>query len=212
MKIARFLLRLYPRAFRERYEEEMRALLERCPPSFADTLHLLAGVCDAYLHPHLDMAWSERRTHMFLPLRRSVLTIFCAYVGMILAGTAFQKLSEYDDVQEIARTDSVVGLSFTLVLAAVVAFLAVLAGGLPVALAVVRSAFARKSSGSLCLLAVPLLACARRVPGSDASTESRRSVGGAVGCRIDRAPGTLLWKLFPGSHYQPGRALPGGDP
>ncbi|HEY1348686.1 MAG TPA: hypothetical protein VGF67_03565 [Ktedonobacteraceae bacterium] len=96
---------------------------------------------------------------MFLTLRRSVLTIFCAYVGMILAGTAFQKLTEYDDFQKIARTDPVVGLSFTLVLlAAIVALLAVLAGGLPVAVAVVRSALARKRFSSLFLLAVPLLA------------------------------------------------------
>jgi hypothetical protein len=32
MNIAQFLLRLYPRAFRERYEEEIRALLKQRPP------------------------------------------------------------------------------------------------------------------------------------------------------------------------------------
>lgn len=61
---------------------------------------LLTGACAAYLHPHLGtigVTWSERRTRMFLPPRRSVLTISCASIGIILAGTAFQKLGEYDD-------------------------------------------------------------------------------------------------------------------
>lgn len=38
-----------------------------------------------------------------------MLTIF--YVGMIMAGTAFQKMTGSDDVQEVARADPVVGLS-----------------------------------------------------------------------------------------------------
>jgi hypothetical protein len=162
MKTAQKLLRLYPRAFRERYEDEMLAMLEQRPLSFADTLNLLTSACDAHLHPHLGtngMAWSERMIQMFLTLRRSVLTIFCAYVGMILAGMAFQKLTEYDDFQEAARSSLVVGLSFHLVIiAAVVALLAVLAGGLPVAVAVVRSALVRKRYSSLFLLIVPVLA------------------------------------------------------
>jgi hypothetical protein len=162
MKTAQYLLRLYPRAWRKRYEEEVLAMLEQRPLSFADTLDLLTGACDAHLHPHLGtsgMGCSERMIHMFLTLRRSVLTIFCAYVGMILSGMALQKMTEYDDFQETARTYPLVGLSFNLVIiAAVVALLAVLVGGLPIAVAVVRSALARKRYGSLFLLIVPLLA------------------------------------------------------
>ena len=162
MKTVQYILRLYPRPWRERYEEEMLALLEQRPLSFADVLDLLTGACDAQLHPHLGitgMAWPERMIQMFLTLRRSVLTIFCAYVGIILAGMAFQKMTEYNDFQEAARTYLVVGLSFNLVIiAAVVALLAVLVGSLPVAVAVVRSALARKRYGSLFLLVVPVLA------------------------------------------------------
>jgi hypothetical protein len=125
MKTAQYLLRLYPRAWRKRYEEEVLAMLEQRPLSFADTLDLLTGACDAHLHPHLGtsgMGCSERMIHMFLTLRRSVLTIFCAYVGMILSGMALQKMTEYDDFQETARTYPLVGLSFNLVvIAAVVA-------------------------------------------------------------------------------------------
>lgn len=96
---------------------------------------------------------------MFVTLRRSVLTIFCAYVVFILAGLGFQKMTEYNDFQEAARLHSVVGLSFNLVvIGAAVALLAVLVGGLPIALAVIRSALARKRFGSLFLLVVPILA------------------------------------------------------
>ena len=140
----------------------MLAMLEQRPLSFVDTLNLLTGACDAHLHPQLGtsgMAWSERILQMFLMLRRSVLTIFCAYVGIILSGMALQKLTEYDDFQEAARTYPLVGLSFNLVIiAAVAALLAMLVGGLPVAMAVVRSALVRKRYSSLFLLIVPILA------------------------------------------------------
>lgn len=98
---------------------------------------------------------------MFCTLRRSLLTIFCAYVSFLLAGVAFQKMTEYHDFQEAAQAHPIVGLSFSLVvLGAVIALLAVLAGGLPITVAVVRSAIARKRGGPLLLLALPFLAFA----------------------------------------------------
>jgi hypothetical protein len=164
MNIQHSLLRLYPRIWRERYEDEVLAMLEQRSLSFTDGVNLFFGALDAQLHPHLGttgMSLYERIIHMFATLRRSVLTIFCTYVGFILAGWGFQKMTEYDDFQEVARTHSVVGLSFNLVVfGAVVALLAVLAGGLPIAVAVIRSALARKRRGPLFLLAVPILAFA----------------------------------------------------
>src|SRR5258708_3041186 len=98
---------------------------------------------------------------MISTLRRSLLTIFCAFVGFGVAGIAFQKLTEYDDFMDAARTHSVVGTSFTLVVVgSVVALLAILAGGLPVAFAVIKNAFTHKRLGPLFLLAVPVLAVA----------------------------------------------------
>jgi hypothetical protein len=43
--IASFLLRMYPRTWRMRYEEEVRALLEDNPPTWSD----LAGLAGAPL-------------------------------------------------------------------------------------------------------------------------------------------------------------------
>src|SRR5260370_18678044 len=107
------------------------------------------------------MALYERILAMFVTLRRSLLTIFCAFVGFVLAGWAFQKMNEYDDFVAAARALSVVGLSFKLVvIGAVSALLAVLVGGLPIVMAVIRSALAHKRRSPLLLLAVPFLAFA----------------------------------------------------
>ncbi len=164
MKIAQYLVRLYPQTWRSRYGEEFLAFLEQRPISFLARVDLFFGALDAHLHPELGttgMSLYERVLQMLFTLRRSLLTIFCAYIGFILAGWAFQKMTEYDDFVEAARTHSVVGLSFNLiVIGAVVALLAVLAGGLPIAVTVIRFALAQKRRGPLLLLAVPILAFA----------------------------------------------------
>jgi hypothetical protein len=162
MSMEKYLLRLYPHTWRERYEEELLAMLEQRPISFLDSLDLFFGALDAHLHPELGMTGMslyERMMQMISTLRRSLLTIFCAYVGFILAGLAFQKMTEYDDFVDAARTHSIVGLSYNLVvIGAVVALLAVLIGGLPIVIAVIRSALTQKRRGPLLLLAVPILA------------------------------------------------------
>jgi hypothetical protein len=47
------LVDLYPRAWRERYGDELRALLEQRPPSVRDRLDVLRGALDARIHPQL---------------------------------------------------------------------------------------------------------------------------------------------------------------
>jgi hypothetical protein len=162
MKAEKYMLCLYPRLWRQRYEEEVLAMLEDRPCSFFDHIDLFFGALDAHLHPQpgtMGHSLFERMKQMLSLLRRSLMLIFCSYVGFILAGAGFQKLTEYDDFQEAARTHGVIGLSFNLVvIGAFVALLAVVAGGLPIAIAIIRSALTRKRYGSLFLLAVPLLA------------------------------------------------------
>jgi hypothetical protein len=45
------LVRLYPAAWRERYEIELRALLDERPPDVLDRLDIIRGAIDARLHP-----------------------------------------------------------------------------------------------------------------------------------------------------------------
>ncbi len=45
------LLRLYPRAWRARYQAEVRALLDASPGGWRDALDLIVGAIDARLYP-----------------------------------------------------------------------------------------------------------------------------------------------------------------
>lgn len=162
MSIYKLLLYLYPRVWRARYEEEMLMILVSRQFSLFEGIDVIRGVLDAHLHPYLgttDLSLTEKVRLMLSSLRCSLLTIFCAYVGFILAGLGFQKLAEAADLQEIAQRYGIVGFSFHLVLVgAIVALLAVLVGGLPIVAAVIKSAFAQKRWSSLVLLVVPILA------------------------------------------------------
>lgn len=161
MNSYKVLLRLYPRIWRARYEEEVLVVLASHPFSLFEGIDVVRGALDAHLHPHFGMAsmpLSERMKRMLSTLRCSLLAMFCAYVGFILAGMGFQKMTESADLQEVVQAHSIVGLSFHLiVIGAIAALLAVLAGGLPIVAAVVRSALARRRYGPLFLLAVPIL-------------------------------------------------------
>src|SRR5207244_4651674 len=99
---------------------------------------------DAHMHPLLGMKSLpiyERILHMLRTLRQSLLTVFCAYIGFVLAGMGFQKMTEYDDFVDAAHTHALVGTTYTLVIVgAAVALLAILVGGLPIAFAVVKEA------------------------------------------------------------------------
>ncbi|GCE24476.1 hypothetical protein [Dictyobacter kobayashii] len=164
MNIGRQILRLYPRPWRDRYEDEMLAMLEQCSPSLKDEVNLLLGVCDAHLHPHWGLTGKppyEKVSLMRQTLLYSLLTIFAAYVGFIIAGLTFQKISEYRVFMLASQTDTTIGLSFTLVLiGSVVALLGILVGGLPIVATVIKHAFTQRRPDQLFLLATPILAFA----------------------------------------------------
>jgi hypothetical protein len=57
------LVRFYPRAWRDRYEDEFLALLEARPLTSRDVLDVVWGAVDAHLHPQGDVApqpWTHR--------------------------------------------------------------------------------------------------------------------------------------------------------
>jgi hypothetical protein len=94
-------------------------------------------------------------------LRGTVVTVFAAYVGFIVAGLGYQKITEYDDFMSAAARYPLVGAAFHAVQAgSAVALLAVLVGGLPLAWAALHDALARRRYGTLALFAVPVVAFA----------------------------------------------------
>ncbi len=158
------MIRLYPRVWRTRYEEEVLALLELRPLSSIHCLEMLLEALDAHLHPHFGtrgMSVSERVAHLFHTLRGSLLAVFCAYIAFVVAGLAFQHLAEGHAFMLLADIHHPVGVSFTLIiLGSIIALLAILIGGLPIVWIVVQDALTTKRLSLLLLLAVPFLALA----------------------------------------------------
>jgi len=93
--------------------------------------------------------------------RASTIIVLCAYSAFVVAGCAFAKMPEHDGVAEATRAHPMIGLAFALTAAgSVVALLAVLAGGLPLTIAALRSARATRRRDIPLLFAVPPLALA----------------------------------------------------
>jgi hypothetical protein len=153
--MAAWLLRLYPADWRERYGDEFAALLDDCQLSLAVLFDLFCGALDA----HMSMATlTGRIVSMIDRTRRAEITVFCAWAVFVVAGLLFQKLTEYDDFMNASHTYPIIGVSYVIVgVGAVAALLAVLAGGLPLALSAFGRALAARRGGVLLLFGVPVL-------------------------------------------------------
>ena len=76
MKLATWIVKLYPRAWRERYEEEMLALLDVYQITPLTIFDLLFGVVDARLDPHYR---TGRALFAFKSPQAAALTFFAAF-------------------------------------------------------------------------------------------------------------------------------------
>jgi hypothetical protein len=154
----RWLLYLYPQVWRARYGEEFLALLEACPFSVWMLWDICLGAIDAHLHLEVVMG---RSFGVMNRLRTTEVMVFCAYIGLAVAGLAFGKMVEYDDFQALLSSNTGVAITYwTLYGGALAALLAVLVGGLPLAYAAVRYAVTTKRWGLLSLFAVPPISLA----------------------------------------------------
>jgi hypothetical protein len=154
--LLRGMVRLYPRAWRERYEEEFGALLEERPASVLDLYDVALGAVDAWLFP--QVVHERSMALMVGRMRNSVLLVLWAWVGVVTAGVGFRKMTEYEDFVRAARENAPVGAAFdAVVVGAFVALAAVLAGGVPIVLAALRDAFDSGRKDVSLLLCVPPL-------------------------------------------------------
>jgi hypothetical protein len=93
--------------------------------------------------------------------RSSLITIFCAFIAFVIAGLGLQKMTEYDDFTSVAHHQPVVGIPFDVVYyGSALLLLAVLVGGVPLALAVLRQTLLERRYGIAGLFAVPPIALA----------------------------------------------------
>lgn len=153
-----WLLRLYPPAWQRRYADEYAAVLEQCRLTPRTLWDIALGALDARLHAGLV---TGRMPSMTQRLRSAEITIFCGYILFVVSGMGFQKMTEDMLKAGVMRSHALLGGAFYAVVAgAVVALLAVLAGGLPLAYTALRYARAAHRRDIALLFAVPPVALA----------------------------------------------------
>jgi hypothetical protein len=157
-RVRTWLTSLYPRAWRERYAAEFDELLEQCLHSPLDVLDVFLGALDAHLQLLNGENPSWRMMNMLNKLRTTILMVFAAFIGFIVAGFSLVGLADDSPMAPLMKTNLALAAAWTTIqVGAVVALLAVVIGGLPLALTVVRGALAGDRRGRVLLL-VPVIA------------------------------------------------------
>ena len=154
MNIRKWLVNLYPRMWRERYGDEFEILLEECLHSPLDALDILFGALDAHLELPYEKNW--RLMNMINKLRSTILFVFAAYIAFIVAGFSLNGLMDDSQLVPLTRSNPVLSISYaTIEIGSVIALLAIMIGGAPLAWTIIRRVFTsqRKDLG---LLFVPL--------------------------------------------------------
>jgi hypothetical protein len=165
---ARTVISLYPRGWRDRYGEEFATLLTdmaaaaRWPARARLVIDAASGALDARLNPSLPAGGRLMPDR----IRRAVAAVACAVVAFTIAGGGFQKMTEDPAFQLAAHEHTAISASFdTLRVAAILAGVAVLAGGLPLAWSVVWQAVTARRTVACTWATVAILRRADLPPG-----------------------------------------------
>jgi hypothetical protein len=151
---AQWLIRLYPSAWRQRYAAEALDLLEARPPTWGDIGNLSVHLLYTHLRPDMTVTGEEslreRRAILMRALRSSEIVVFCAFVlaiavwlqfGGLVDGGPYAPLVDAGDAWPLIRIPGGNALGTAMAMQAIgvdLAFVGVLAGGLPLVLAAWR--------------------------------------------------------------------------
>ncbi len=118
MKLETFLLRLYPREWRARYEDEFTALLEQSHTSLLDVADVALGALDAHLRPQLTATGVSAERRLFM--NRATFTQWggmAAMVGsvLLLLGMIGSSVFSDDDYPYTYGAEDVVASALLLV-------------------------------------------------------------------------------------------------
>jgi hypothetical protein len=168
----RCLLIFHPPAFRRDYGE---AILQVFRQTCIDAYQIkgMIGVIQLWLPALSDLvggSLAEYATLLhhimkgptsMLQYRRSASMIFAAYIAFVIAGIGFAKMAEDIMKSSLPATYPILaGAYYAVMIGAILSLLAVLAGGIPIALAALRFAFANRRADILARFAVPPIALA----------------------------------------------------
>lgn len=146
------LLSLYPEAWRDRYGEEMSALLDQTPPSIAATLDLLRGALTAHRRPLASTVPAARA-------RGTIAHVLGCFIVFCVLGSGFAKTTEnYDHTEHV---HPLLGISHSVILIAAIVAAAVLAlAAAPLVIASFAEARRTREPALIKLIAVPPAAIA----------------------------------------------------
>jgi hypothetical protein len=156
-RLAFLALHLYPLAFKRRYDEEMRALLEQTEPRARTVLDLLRGALLAHVRSEHACERDDR-------LRVGASGVLACWVVFAAAGFAYYKTTEDEPFTRAGNAHALLGVAHGSIQAlAVLGSLAVILGAAPLVFAALAQA--RRGEGRLRLLvcippaAVAVFAC-----------------------------------------------------
>ncbi len=154
----RWMVWLYPRAWRARYGVEFAALLDDIRPTMRAALDVALRAFDAHVHPGLI---DGRLLLMNTRLRKAEFTILWSFAAFIVAGMYLNGMTDDTPLPVAIHTHAALAIPWTMLeVFSVVAILAAAVGGLPLMLAVLRKALAEQRRDVLLRLAMPLVSAA----------------------------------------------------
>lgn len=149
------LLELYPQAYRLRYGEELRAVLEQQRVTFATLFDLLLGALDAHLQPGGLVASPPSR------IRGAVSAGFTLWLAVIAVGAGFAKATEDVPFRTAEAAHPVLGgARIAVAVLAVMAAAIVVTAGAPIALSILGHAWKGRSPSLRRAVVIPLLGIA----------------------------------------------------
>lgn len=162
---AHALLRLYPPAWRDRYQDEVEALLDQHAATFATFLDLLWGALDARLDPTFT---TERMFRPMSRIRTSMIIVFCAFAFFVIGVLGFSRLTDPRAPFDIAaQGQPAIGAVFrVIVLAPQVGLGLLILGGAPIALDILWRAWRGRNWRTVAFFVTPpvlLVICAAYV-------------------------------------------------
>jgi hypothetical protein len=149
----RIALHLFPSTWQARFGAEFGALLDQTPPTPGVLFDVLVAAVDAHVHP----TGPRRRWPLMIErLRMSELVVFASWVVFVVAGLAFQRMTEGAPFNRVATDHPAVGWAYAAIIAgAVLSLAAIVVAGVPIALAIARASLAAGRWRQIALLAVP---------------------------------------------------------
>ena len=156
-KVRLWLIHLYPSAWRERYEAEFGILLKQCLHSPLDVVDVFLGAFDAHLQLLNGENINWRMMNMLNKIRTTILIVFAAFIGYIVAGFSLVGLADDSPMIPLMKTNLPLALAWrSIQVAAGIALLSIVIGGLPLAFTIIKRALTtdRRIAG---LLMVPVI-------------------------------------------------------